>query len=189
MHPWWTFKHLLTHCRPRPKVGLRRRKVQLHARTREGPDDCRRQQVNCAFFRPQKPSWVRWLFGNHIPPSSSKRAGPDTQMGQRRAHNLAWILPRRYFLPSSYFWSGGSFKAFENALSNFALWADIFISALEGACTIQNLNLKELINVWGCATDTRWLIKLHTPTTVFSMQSQALTSKRDQFLSMCGSWG
>ena len=65
-------------------------------------------------------------------------------MGLRRAHSLAWILSRRYFLPSSYFWSGGSFEAFENALSNFALWAEIIISALKGACAIQNFDLKEL---------------------------------------------
>ena len=65
-------------------------------------------------------------------------------MGLRRAHSLAWILPRRYFLPSSYFWSGGSFEAFENALSNFALWADIFILALKGARAIQSFDLKEL---------------------------------------------
>ena len=31
-----------------------------------------------------------------------------------------------------------------NTLSNFASWADIFISALEGACAIQNFDLKEL---------------------------------------------
>ena len=35
---------------------------------------------------------------------------------------------------------------FENALSNFALWADIFISALKGARAIQNFDLKELNN-------------------------------------------
>ena len=83
-------------------------------------------------------------LGNHIPPSFSKRAGSDTKMGLRKAHSLAWIRPRRYFLPSSYFCSGGSFEAFENALSNFALWAGIFISALKGACAIQNFDLKEL---------------------------------------------
>ena len=65
-------------------------------------------------------------------------------MGLRRARSLAWILPRRYFLPSSYFWSGGSFEAFENALSYFALWADIFILALKGASAIQNFDLTEL---------------------------------------------
>ena len=31
-----------------------------------------------------------------------------------------------------------------NTLSNFASWADIFISALEGARAIQNFDLKEL---------------------------------------------
>ena len=35
---------------------------------------------------------------------------------------------------------------FENALSNFALWAEIFISALKGARAIQNFDLKELID-------------------------------------------
>ena len=33
---------------------------------------------------------------------------------------------------------------FENALSNFALWADIFISTLEGAHAIQNFDLNVL---------------------------------------------
>ena len=106
-----------------------------------GPDNAPDPSSAPAFFRPQKSLWVRWLLGNHIPPSSSKRAGSDTQMGLRRAHSLAWILSRRYFLPSSYFWSGGSFEAFENALSNFVLWADIFISALKGVRAIQNFDL------------------------------------------------
>ena len=35
---------------------------------------------------------------------------------------------------------------FENALSNFALWVDTFILALEGAHAIQNFDLNELID-------------------------------------------
>ena len=141
MRPWRTFKRLLAHCRTRPKVGLRRCKVQLHARSRAGPDDCGWQQVNCTSFLLSSKAFVSPL----IPwEPYSKRAGSDTQMSLRRAHSLAWILPRRYFFPSSYFWSGGSFEAFENALSNFALWADIFISALKGAHAIQNFDLKEV---------------------------------------------
>ena len=35
-----------------------------------------------------------------------------------------------------------------NTLSNFASWADIFISALEGARAIQNFDLKELNGMW-----------------------------------------
>ena len=58
MRPWRTFKRLLVHCHPRPKVGLRRCKAQLHARSREGPDDCRRQQVNCASFLPSSKAFV-----------------------------------------------------------------------------------------------------------------------------------
>ena len=58
MHPWQTFKRLLAHCCPRPKVGLRRRKIQLHARSREGPDDCRQQQVNCGSFLPSSKAFV-----------------------------------------------------------------------------------------------------------------------------------
>ena len=145
MRPWRTFKRLLAHCRLRPKVRLRRRKVQLHARSREGPDDCIRQQVNLASFLPSSKAFVSPLISWE--PYSAiflQRAGSDTQMGLRRAHSLAWILPRRYFLPLSYFWSGGSFEPFENALSNFALWADIFILALKGARAIQNFDLKEL---------------------------------------------
>ena len=62
MRRWQTFKRLLAHCRPRPKVGLRRRKVQLHARSREGPDDCRRQQVNRASFLPSSKAFVSPLI-------------------------------------------------------------------------------------------------------------------------------
>ena len=39
---------------------------------------------------------------------------------------------------------------FENALSNFALWSDIFISALKGARAIQNVDLKELKSMVQC---------------------------------------
>ena len=143
MCPWRTFKRLLVHCHPRPKVGLRRCKAQLHARSREGPDDCRRQQVNCVSFLPSSKAFVSPLTS--CEPYSAifiQRAGSDTQIGLRRAQSLAWILPRRYFLPSSYFWSGGSFEAFKNALSNFAFWADIFVLALKGARAIQNFTLK-----------------------------------------------
>ena len=62
MRQWRTFKRLLAHCRPRPKVGLQRRNVQLHARSREGPDDCRRQQVNCTSFLPSSVAFVSPLI-------------------------------------------------------------------------------------------------------------------------------
>ena len=61
MHPWRTCKRLLVHCHSRPKVGLRRRKVQLHAHLREGPDDCRRLPVNCASFLPYSKAFVSLL--------------------------------------------------------------------------------------------------------------------------------
>ena len=61
MHPWRTFKSLLAHCRPRLKVGLRKHKVLLHARSR-GPDDCKRQQVNCASFLPSSKAFVSLLI-------------------------------------------------------------------------------------------------------------------------------
>ena len=64
------------------------------------------------------------------------------------AHNLAWILPHRYQFLKSSFCAGGSFETFENALSNFALWVDIFILALEGARAIQNFDHNELIPPW-----------------------------------------
>ena len=37
---------------------------------------------------------------------------------------------------------------FKNALSNFALWAKIFVSALKGARAIQNFDLIELKRSW-----------------------------------------
>ena len=37
---------------------------------------------------------------------------------------------------------------FVNTLSNFVLWADILILALEGARTIQHFDLKELISAY-----------------------------------------
>ena len=45
-----------------PQVGLRRRKVKLHAHSREGPDDCRWQQVNCASFLPSSKAFVSLLI-------------------------------------------------------------------------------------------------------------------------------
>ena len=62
MRPWQTFKRLLAHCRPRPKVDLQRCKDQLHARSREGPDNCRQQQVNCASFLPSSKAFMSPLI-------------------------------------------------------------------------------------------------------------------------------
>ena len=103
-------------------------------------------------------------------------------MGLRRARSLAWILPRRYFLLSSYFWSGESFEAFENALSNFASWADIFISALKGAHAIQNFDLKELRAVQrGHAEIARFLLGNGS-----TIQEGNNVSRPERMLSGCG---
>ena len=51
--------------------------------------------------------------------------------GSKKGPQSAWKLLRRYVLPSSYFWSGGSFEAFSSALSNLALLA--FLGAATGS--------------------------------------------------------
>lgn len=137
------------HCLPQPKVGLWRRKLYLHAHSRESANDCRRQQVNCASLLPSLKTFVSWLsYWERHWPSSSKHAGLDTQMGLKICPQSC-ILFCRFQFPASSFWVGGSFKAFVNALNNFASWVDIFISALEGMHAIQNSGLKELIKQRG----------------------------------------
>ena len=55
-----------------------------------------------AWFYPQKPSWVCWVLGNHIRPSSFKCASLDTQMGLRSGPQSCI---RTYFLTDTNFHS------------------------------------------------------------------------------------
>ena len=142
MRPWQTFKRLLAHCHPRLKVGLRRRKVQLHACSREGLDDCRRQQVNCASFLLSSKAFVSLVTScstghflgtifRYLPPrfrySNGSKKGPQSCMD-----TSSEILPSIVV-----FLVWRKLRSVRNALSNFTFWANIFISALKGAHAIQ----------------------------------------------------
>ena len=140
MRPWRTFKRLLAHCRPRPKVGLRRRKVQLHARSREGPDDCRRQQVNCASFLPSSKAFVSPLTSWEPFPAIFLQVCWFRYSNESMKGPQSCINTSSQMLPSIIIFLG--WRKLRNVRKSTM---QILILALEGARAIQNFDLKELI--------------------------------------------
>ena len=132
-----------------PKVVLRRRKIHLHARSREGPDDCRWQQVNCARFLPASKAFVSpliswepystiFLQACWFRYSNGFKKGPQSCMD-----TSSQILPS-----IGIFLVWRKLRSIRKRTKQLCLVGGHFFSALQGARAIQNFNLKELIKYY-----------------------------------------